>query len=170
MMAAGNRQVATSSGCRVPTGQWLLLWASDDVEDPVDGVAGPHAAGDVAGEFVVSENLVVVQVTAGDDLVQPIGGKERGNVGVFALGHVGDVVVVHDDEVTTGFDAAEEFGEGFFGVPQRGIERCNQVVFVKVRGFERFGADGDVASQFLGVRAQVMRPLAISEGSRAVTV
>ena len=98
----------------------------------------------------MSENLVVVQVTAGDDLVQPIGGKERGNVGVFALGHVGDVVVVHDDEVAAGFDAAEEFGEGFFGVPQRGIERCDQVVFVKVRGFERFGADGDVASQFLG--------------------
>ena len=63
---------------------------------------------------------------------------------------MGDVVVVHDDEVTTGFDTAEEFGEGFFGVPQRGVERCDQVVFVKVRGFERFGADGDAAPQFLG--------------------
>ena len=63
---------------------------------------------------------------------------------------MGDVVVVHDDEVAAGFDAAEEFGEGFFGVPQRGVERCDQVVFFKVRGFERFGADGDVASQFLG--------------------
>ena len=67
------------------------------MEDPVDGMAGTHATGDVAGEFAVSENLVVVQVTAGDDLVQPIGCEEVGNVGVFALGHVGDVVVVHDD-------------------------------------------------------------------------
>ena len=149
-MAAGNRQVAASSGCRVPTGQRLLLWASDDVKDPVDGVAGPHAAGDMAGEFAMGENFVVVQVTAGDDLVQPIGCEEVGNVGVFALGHVGDVVVVHDDEVTTGFDTAEEFGEGFFGVPQRGVERCDQFVLVKVRGFERFSADGDAAPQVLG--------------------
>ena len=130
-----------------------MLWASDDVEDPVDGVAGPHAAGDVAGEFAMGENVVVVQGTAGDDLVQPVGCEEGGNVGVFAPGHVGDVVVVHDDEVAAGFDAAEEFSEGFFGVPQRGVERCDQVVFVKVRGFERFGADGDAAPQFLGSRA-----------------